>query len=116
MVTRGQIVAALGTVPGITPSSSKTGPISAGDAWPVWTGTRWANTVPGGVRLGSWYVLVALPDTGADVTTAEGDALVETIGAALIAAGLQIDVVEPARTQVTDTSPGVPVLRYTVHD
>ena len=116
MVTRDAIVAALATVPGLTPSPTKTGPISPGDAWPVWTATRWANTVPGGVRLGSWYVLIALPDAGLDVTTAEADALVETIGAALIGAGLQIDVVEPARTQVTDTSSGVPVLRYTVHD
>lgn len=116
MVTRDDIVAALATVPGLTPSPTKTGPISAGDAWPVWTSTRWGNNVPAGLRFTSWYVLVALPDAGSDVTTAEGDALVETVGMALVGAGLQILTVDPARTQVADNSPGVPVLRYTVQD
>src|SRR5215510_10258781 len=102
MVTRERIVQALGTVSGLTPSPTKTGPISPGDAWPVWRATRWANTVPDGVRLGTWDVLIALPEGGSDVTTAEGDPLVEVVGAALIAAGLQIDLVEPARTAVTE--------------
>ena len=116
MTTREAIVAALGTVGGLSPSGTKTGPISPGDAWPVWRATRWANAVPDGVRLATWDVLVALPDGGSDVTTAEGDPLVEAVGAALIAAGLQIDLVEPARTAVTENSPGTPVLRYQVHD
>jgi hypothetical protein len=116
VTTRADIVAALATVPGLSPSLTKTGPISAGDAWPIWTGTRYLNAVPDGLRERSWYVLVALPDAGLDVTTVEGDALIESVGMALIGAGLQIVLVEPARTQVTDTSSGVPVLRYTVHD
>ena len=116
MTTRDAIVAALGTVPGITPKRTLTGPISPGDAWPVWIATRWANIVPDGVRLAQWEVLVALPDTGADATVSEADPLVETVGMALIGAGLQLDSVGPARTMVTETSSGVPVLRYLVHD
>jgi hypothetical protein len=116
MVTREAIVAALGTVPGLTPSATKTGPISPGDAWPVWRAYRWTNIVPDGLRAATWDVLVALPDGGADVTVAEGDPLVEAVGLALIGAGLQIDLVEPARTAVTENSPGSPVLRYQVHD
>ena len=116
MTSRDAIVTALAAVPGLSPSPTKTGPISPGDAWPVWRATRWGNQVPDGIRLASWEVLVALPDMGADVTTAEGDRLVETVGMALIGAGLQIELVEPARTSVTETSSGVPVLRYIVHD
>jgi hypothetical protein len=116
MVSRDEIVAALASVPGLTAKRTLTGPVSPGDAWPVWQGTRWANVVPDGVRLASWEVLVALPDQGSDVTVSEADPLVETVGMALVDAGLQIESVGPSRTNVTETSSGVPVLRYLVHD
>jgi len=116
MTTRDEIAAALTSV-GLNGTPTKTGPISAGDGWPQWRSTRWANTVPFGVRLGSWYVYVALPGGGVDVTAAEADPLVETVGQALVDAGLQIEVVEPYAIPVGDTGQAaVPVLRYSVND
>jgi hypothetical protein len=110
-VTRAAIVAALGTVPGITPKATIGGPISPGDAWPVWRSSVWLNRC---LTETTWDVLVALPDAGADVTAAEGDPLVPLVGEALMAAGCQVVQVEPARTAVTENSPGTPVLRYQV--
>jgi len=116
MTGRDQIVAAL-VAAGLNGTATKTGPISPGDAWPAWRSTRWANTVPDGVRLGSWYVFVALPGGGPDVTVAEADPLVESVGQQLVEAGLQIEVVEPYAIPVADGGgTTVPVLRYSVND
>jgi hypothetical protein len=113
MTTRAEIVAALASV-GLNGSPTKTGPISAGDAWPAWRSTRWANRC---LDLGSWFVFVALPAGGPDVTVAEADPLVVAIGEALMAAGLQVEVVEPYRIPVADGGEAsVPVLRYSVND
>ena len=115
MTTREAIVAALAGA-GLTAVPTVTGPIVAGMAWPAWRSTRWANTVPDGVRLGTWYVFVALPNGAPDVTTAEADPLVEAVGAALIGAGLAIETVEPYQVPATEGQAAVPVLRYSVHD
>ena len=115
MTSREAIAAAL-VAAGVNGTPTKTGPIVAGDGWPVWRATRWANTVPDGVRLGSWFVFVALPNAGLDATTVEADPLVETIGAALIAAGLEIEVVEPYQWPVEAGQAAVPLLRYSVND
>lgn len=104
------------TAAGLDGHLTITGPISAGMAWPAWRSTRWANTVPDGVRLGAWYVFVALPNGGPDVTVAEADPLVERIGMALIGAGLQVETVEPYQIPVEPGQAAVPVLRYTVND
>lgn len=109
-------MAALAAVPGLNPTPTKTGPIVAGDAWPVWRSTRWANQVPDGVRLADWWVMVALPNVGTDVTTAEADPLVEVIGAALVAIDLHLEVVEPFAIPVESGQQAVPVLRYSVDD
>jgi hypothetical protein len=110
-MTREAIVAALATVPGLTPSPTKTGPISPGDAWPVWRSSAWLNRC---LIEATWDVLVALPDYGPDVTVAEGDPLTALVGEALMEAGCEVVSVEPARTAVTEQSPGTPVLRYQV--
>jgi hypothetical protein len=109
------IVDALAAVPGLTAKPTVSGPISAGDAWPVWRSTRWANPVPGGPRFGAWYVFVALPASSPDVTVAEADPLVETVGDALIAAGLRLVTVEPYAWPVAEAQT-TPVIRYTVDD
>lgn len=110
-MTRAAIVAALGTVPGLSPSPTKTGPISPGDAWPVWRSSVWKNRC---LTEATWDVLVALPDLGSDVTTAEADPLALAVAEALMAAGCRVIQVEPARTAVTENSPGTPVLRYQI--
>jgi len=115
VTSRDDIVAALNAA-GLNGQPTKVGPISAGDAWPAWRATRWANAAVGGVRLGSWFVFVALPGGGVDVTTAEADPLVEVIGAQLIAAGLQIEVCEPYQWPVEPGTAAVPLLRYSVTD
>ena len=116
MITdRDAIVAALVGV-GLNGTATKTGPISPGDAWPRWRSTRWANQHPEGPRLGAWWVFVALPNGGQDVTVAEADPLVETVGDALIAAGLRLVTVEPYQVSVAEGVQPVPVLRYTVDD
>lgn len=110
-MTRAAIVGALGTVPGLAASPTKTGPISPGDAWPVWRSSTWRN---GCVVEATWDVLVALPDAGQDVTVTEADPLTLAVGEALMAAGCRVLGVEPARTAVTEQSPGTPVLRYRI--
>jgi hypothetical protein len=115
MTTRAEILAALESV-GLAAVATPTGPVGAGMAWPVWRSTRWANVVPDGVRLGAWWVFVALPAGAPDVTVAEADPLVEAVGMALVGAGLEIDQVEPYRWVTTESQDGVPVLRYSVND
>jgi hypothetical protein len=115
VTSRDDIVAAL-TAAGLDAHATITGPIVAGMAWPAWRNTRWANAVPDGVRLGAWYVFVALPNGAPDVTVAEADPLVVSIGAALISIGLQIEVVEPYSIPVEEGTQRVPVLRYSVND
>lgn len=115
MTSRDEIMAALAGV-GLAPVSAPTGPIAAGMAWPIWRWTEWANVVPDGVRLGSWFVFVALTNAGPDATAAEADPLVETVGMALVGAGLQVERVEPFRWITTESQDGVPVLRYSVND
>lgn len=111
MTTRADIVDALATVPGLAAKATITGPISPGDAWPVWRSSIWKNRY---LIETTWDVLVALPDAGADVTVAEGDPLVAVIGEALAHANLQLVLVEPARTGTSEVSPGSPVLRFQV--
>jgi len=113
MTSRADIVAALAAVPGLDAHPTITGPINAGMAWPVWRSARWANRC---LALGSWYVMVALPNGGPDVTVAEADPLVEVIGLALMDAGLQVTLVEPYQIPVEPGQAGIPVLRYTVND
>jgi hypothetical protein len=103
-VTRQAIADALSAA-GLTGRPTQPPSIGAGDAWPVWRSTQWANATPGGPRPRS-----------PDVTVAEGDAQVELVGDALWMAGLRVVTVEPWRIAVTDNAEGVPVLRYTVDD
>ena len=98
---------------GLSPSTTKTGPVSPGDAWPVWRSTTFPNIH---TAFNTWEVFVALPDAGADVTAAEADPLVASVAAALRAAGLQIELVEPVRVGVVEGSNGTPALRFTAHD
>ena len=114
-VTRQAIGDAL-TAAGLTGRPTQPPSIGAGDAWPVWRTTAWANATPGGPRPRSWYVMVALPNGSPDVTVAEGDALVELVGDALWMVGLRVVAAEPWRIAVTDNADGIPVLRYTVDD
>jgi hypothetical protein len=115
MTPRQAIVDALAMVPGLTAKPTVSGPISPGDAWPVWRSTVWANPVPGGPRFGAWFVYVALPGGAPDVTVAEADPLVELIGDALWLVPVRVVTVEPYAWPVAE---GVttPVLRYTVDD
>lgn len=113
MTAREDILAALATVPGLSPHPSQPPAIAAGTAWPVWRSSTWANRC---LALGTWWVYVALPAAALDVTVAEADPLVEVIGLALMGAGLQVTLVEPYRIAVTDQADGVPVLRYSVND
>ena len=101
---------------GLNGQAVKVGPISPGDAWPAWRNTRWGNTVPDGVRLAAWYVYVALPAGALEATVAEADPLVEKVGAELIAAGLQVETVEPYQIPVEQGQQAVPLLRYSVND
>ena len=115
MVTREQILGALSGA-GLSPHPTMPPAPGAGDAWPRWRNTRWANNVPGGVRLGSWWVYVALPNASTDTTVAEADPIVESIGDALMALDLHIELVEPLQLPVEPGGAAIPVLRYSVND
>lgn len=116
MTSREDIVAALGSVAGVSASSTQPDVVVALAAWPVWRATTWANQVRDGVRLLSWYVVVALPNASRDATVAEADPIVETIGQALADAELGVLSVAPTTVAVANGGDPIPALRYTLGD
>jgi len=115
MIDRSAIVAALATVPGLTPSPMRPDTIAAGAAWPVWIGTHWMGLRPDSHREIRWYVYVVLNGTAQSGTAAEGDPLIDLVGNALSAAQLRTDTVEPTGVAVGETSETLPALRFTCH-
>jgi hypothetical protein len=111
---RDDIVAALATVPGLSPSPTTPSVITAGAAWPVWASSTWVTI---GYWRTLWYVFVALENSDAETTTMAGDPLVDLVGQALAAAGLGGLVVEPWSWAMDENrSRTVPVLRFTALD
>lgn len=115
MSTRDQIVAALASVPGLSPSPTTPETIVDGSAWPAWVSTTWLNT-QGAVRT-RWYIFVALTAGDREATALEGDPLVEAVGNALWRVaqmgGRGGLVIEPWQFAVEPGGQAVPVLRFT---
>jgi len=113
VIERAEIVAALGTVPGIAASPTTPAVIAAGAAWPVWVSSRWVNSCARDTR---WFVFVALSNAAGDVTVEAGDPLIEQVGMALEAIGLGGITVEPWQWATEPGGQTVPVLRVTAVD
>jgi hypothetical protein len=77
-------------------------------AWPVWL-----NGVPYTKALTEtfWQVLVTLPPADQASMVDAADALISTVGEALLSVG-QITAVRPARLIVGGDDAGVPILQY----
>ena len=114
-MTRDEITAALATVPELDAKASVPDVIVAGAAWPAWAGARPQETLACIEWHSRWQAYVALGSgTRADSAT-DLDAMLATVGEALYAAGLPIELAEAVDVQIapgaTDT---IPALRFTL--
>lgn len=113
-LTRAEIAAAIAGVPGVSSTTDRPPSLDAGVAWPV---KRSDTSTRGGCAIESrWYVMVVGPNGGEASTIAAADPIVQPLIAALRAAGLVVEVVEPVRLPVENGQAGVPALRVGVVD
>jgi hypothetical protein len=113
-LTRAEVAAAIEAVPGVTPTPDRPPSLSAGVAWPV---LRSETTAMGGCALETrWYVLVVASNADEASTIASADPLAGPLIAALRAAGLVVEIVEPVRIPIEGGQAGVPALRVSVVD
>ena len=113
-VDRAAIVDALATVPGLSPSSTAPGVITAGATWPVWASSTWVTSC---YWRTLWYVFVALENGDQAATVEAGDELVDLVGQALASAGLGGLIVEPWSWALdANRSQTVPTLRFSAFD
>lgn len=87
MSARDAIVAALGTVPGLAPSTTNPPAPGAGSAWPRWVETQYQNgklCTPG---VNVYDVFVVLPNDAPEETVETADGLLPQIAGALARVG-----------------------------
>lgn len=111
MITRDEILAALGRVPGLSPSPVQPGALLAYASWPVWDHTEYANRC---VAKETWQVYVVLPNPDHLTAALAGDALRFEVSTALFSIPAWVDRAEPALLQVEDGGQAVPALQFTV--
>jgi hypothetical protein len=106
--TRAAIVAALGAVPGLVPSTNVPDVPTPGAAWPAWVQTTFAGTLasPG---VPAYDVYVLLPAGYRQDTVEQGDSLLALVVDALWPLG-QVQLAEPVTVRF-DSSQTMPGLR-----
>ena len=113
-MTRSDIAAALGAVPGVTATADRPPVLDAGASWPVLRNER---VTMGGCALEvRWYVLVVGAGGEEASTIASTDPILGPLIAALKSAGLVIEEVAPVRLPVEPGNAGVPAVRVAVVD
>lgn len=104
------ILAALASIPGLTPSESAPDVPTEGAAWPRWTETRYLGGKLAARPVSTFEVVVILPAGYAPTTTAAAHEIRDSIAAALGSAGV-VENVEPVLVAFGDGN-DMPALRY----
>lgn len=104
-------MAALGTVPDLSASPTEPPVLTPYSAWPVWDHDEGVNPC---VLREFWQVVVLLPGGDRAFTVTEGDRLRGPVSAALFAAPVFVDRVEPSRVSNEEGGQAVPALLFTV--
>ena len=113
-LSREELAAAIAGVPGVSATAERPPSLDAGAAWPVW---RSETPILAGCAVElRWYVLVVGPNGSEASTIAAADPMVAPLVAALKAAGLSVEIIEPVRLPVENGQAGVPALRVAVVD
>jgi hypothetical protein len=104
---RDVILAALATVPGLSPAAVPS-VVVPGTAWPAWRDTTWITQCRQEI---AWYVFVALPPGSQETAVAAGDDLMEAVSNVLWPLGT-LATVEPYQWMAEPGGQAIPVLRF----
>jgi hypothetical protein len=107
------IVAALGTVEGLTPYPSNPDAMTDGAAWPIWANTVWTGGKLCRAPVSTYDVVVILPAGYAPETVQIAGGLRDLVYAALRPLG-PVEVAEPVMVVASDGGASMPAIRFRI--